>query len=77
MQKNLYAYTPAKPMPEYVSINRQDDGTLTLDVRGPAKGDAFGETIRIDLPHAELRRLFDALRDDMTPPMMKATGQSI
>jgi hypothetical protein len=76
MHKNLFAYTSPAAMPEYVSIN-QRDGKITLDARGPAKDGQFGETVQIEIPRRELLKLFEALRDEVTPPMMRALGQSI
>ena len=60
-----------------MSLNMRD-GFPVLSVRGPRKenGDC-GETVEVRLSHNEMRRLFDTLRDEMTPPMMRATGQSI
>lgn len=78
MQTNKFAYTaPESIYPAFVSLNERD-GFPVLTVRGPRKknGDC-GDTVDVPLPRAEIRRLFDALRDDLTPPMMKATGQSI
>lgn len=78
MQKNKFAYTaPESIYPAFVSLNERD-GFMVLTVRGPRKenGDC-GETVDVPVPRSELRKLFDSLREDMTPPMMKATGQSI
>ena len=80
---NIYAYTPnTNPYPEYVSLNRKDDGTITLTVREPAKPGQYsdkdcGATVAVPIPRAELLRLFEALRDELTPPMMKAMGEAI
>ena len=78
MHRNIYAYTsPEAVYPDFVSLNMRD-GFPVLSVRGPRKenGDC-GETVEVRLSHNEMRRLFDTLRDEMTPPMMRATGQSI
>lgn len=83
MQRNLYAYTAnSHPYPEFVSLNRKSDGSTTLTVREPAKPGQFsdqdcGATVEVAMPHRELLRLYEALRDEVTPPMMKATGQAI
>lgn len=81
--KNLYAYTKnSHPYPEFVSLNRQADGRITLSVREPAKPGAYseqdcGSTVEVEIPRGELLRLFEGLRDELTPPMMKVMGQSI
>lgn len=83
MQKNIYAYTAnTHPYPEFVSLNKKDDGTIALHVRGPARPGQFSDKDEcpnsvIELPRGELLKLFDALRDELTPPMMKAMGNSI
>lgn len=41
MATNLYAYTEATPTDGYVgyvSLNREDDGSVTLTVRSPGNG---------------------------------------
>jgi hypothetical protein len=83
MQRNIYAYTAnVHPYPEFVSLNVIGNGEIRLTVREPAKPGQFsdedcGTTVSVPLPHTELLRLFEALRDELTPPMMKAMGQSI
>lgn len=62
MHTNLYAYTPASAMPEYVSLNERD-GKITLDARGPAEDGKFGATIQIELPRDELRKLHEAIEE--------------
>ena len=82
MPRNLYAYTKnSNPYPEFVSLN-SDDGKVTLTVREAAKPGQFsdqdcGATVAVELPRGELFKLFEALRAELTPPMMKAMGQSI
>lgn len=82
MQKNLYAYTEnLHPYPPFVSLN-SDDGKVVLTVREPAKPGPHsdkdcGATVAVDLPRGELLKLFEVLRNELTPPMMKARGQSI
>jgi len=78
MHRNIFAYTsPEAIYPAFVSLNERD-GFASLTVRGPRKEDgSSGDTIEVPVPRAELLKLFDALRDEITPPMMKATGQSI
>lgn len=83
MQKNIYAYTAnTHPYPEFVSLNKEPSGKIVLTVREPAKPGQFsdkdsGATVAVTLPHGELLRLFEALKNELTPPMMKAMGQSI
>lgn len=78
MQVNKFAYTaPGSSYPAFVSLNERD-GSMVLSVRGPRKNNGdCGDTVEVSIPRADLRRLFDALRDDMTPPMTKALGQGI
>ncbi len=72
MQRNIYAYTKnSAPYPEFVSLN-SDGGVTTLTVREPAKkgphsAQDCGSTVQIILPHGELHRLFEALRNELTP----------
>lgn len=81
--KNLFAYTAnTRPYPEFASLNKHTDGSVRLTVRSPAGPGQFsdkdsGATAEIVLPRDKLLALFEALRDELTPPMMKATGQSI
>ena len=78
MQTNKFAFTSAEAIyPAFVSLNERD-GFMVLTVRGPRKdnGDC-GETVDVPVPRAELMRLYEALRDELTPPMMRAMGQSI
>lgn len=83
MQRNIYAYTAnTHPYPEFVSLNKDDAGTITLHVRGPARPGQFsdkdeGPNSTVELPRGELLKLFESLRDELPPPMMKAMGQSI
>jgi hypothetical protein len=83
MQTNIYAYTAnTNPYPEFVSLNRQADGKITLTVREPAKPGPYsdkdsGSDVTVPLPRGELLKLFEALRNELTPPMMKARGESI
>lgn len=83
MQKNLFAYTAnTAPYPEFVSLNMVDGGRIVLTVREPAKPGPHsdkdgGTTVNVELPRRALLDLFEALRGELTPPMMKAMGQSI
>lgn len=83
MPRNIYAYTAnVLPYPEFVSLNQLDNGEFRLTVREPAKPGQFsnedcGATVELQLPSTELLLLFEALRAELTPPMMKALGQSI
>ena len=62
MHRNIFAYTSLDlTYPEYVSVNEQDDGSITIDVRGPVKQpDAehpyvqCGDTVRMTLPREQL-----------------------
>lgn len=78
MRTNLFAYTATKPSyPEYVSLNRERSGDIVLQVRGEANEGQCGDTVAVALPRAALLQLYEALRDELTPPMMKARGISI
>jgi hypothetical protein len=78
MHTNIFAYTaPGSNYPEFVSLNQQADGSITLSVRGPAIVAACGPQAEVTLPRRELLNLFDALRRELTPPMMAARGESI
>lgn len=73
MQRNIFAYTaPGADFPEYVSIN-EHNGKIVLTAR--SKGAT--NLVDLDLPRGELLKLLDALRSELTPPMMKAHGESI
>jgi hypothetical protein len=82
MQTNIFAYTAnTSPYPEFVSLN-QREGKIVLTIREPAKPGPYsdkdcGASVEITLPHRELLKLFEALRNELTPPMMKARGDSI
>ena len=81
--QNIYAYTAnTNPYPEYVSLNKMPDGRISLSVRAPAQPGEFsdkdeGPNAGVELPRGELLKLFEALRNELTPPMMKARGESI
>lgn len=81
--QNIYAYTAnANPYPEFVSLNKQSDGTITLMVREPAKPGPYsdkdcGADVTVKLSRDELLKLYEALKAELTPPMMKARGESI
>jgi len=78
MKKNMFAYTATKPSyPEYASLNKCQNGEIELTVRGEANEGQCGDTVALVLPRKALLDLFEALREELTPPMMKATGQSI
>lgn len=80
MHTNLFAYTAlGVNYPEYISVNRRkSDGMIEITVRSPKKSDgSCGDTATITLHRGHLGGLFDVLRDELTPPMMKAMGQSI
>jgi len=71
MPKNIFAYTaPGADYPEFLSINREDDGRVTVTVRGPSQrvetteGNwqiSMSPTITMTLPEAELNKLMDAI----------------
>ena len=70
MQKNIFAHTaPGADYPEFVSINEQDDGRITVCVRGPKKmhagaARAFegpGETVDMTLPREKIAELIQSL----------------
>lgn len=81
--QNIYAYTAnTNPHPEYVSLNKMPDGKISLAVRAPACPGQFsnsdeGPYAGIELPRSELLKLCEALKAELTPPMMKARGESI
>lgn len=72
--QNVFAYTENIPTyPEYLSINRQEDGRLTISVRGPLikngiandKGETFdtsGVTAEMTLPQDQVNKLIDMLQ---------------
>jgi len=63
MTKNLFAYTaPGTDFPEFLSINRQADGRITVTVRGPSRH-VEGEHgwVTMTLPEHELSKLGDAI----------------
>jgi hypothetical protein len=77
MAANIYAYTANKnPYPEFVSLNRHDDGRVSLTVRAPAKRvnlnvretqglhDTAGATIEVPLTEGVLQELREALMAD-------------
>lgn len=37
MRRNLYAFTGNGPYPPYISINKEEDGRISLTARGEAK----------------------------------------
>jgi len=50
MQKNIFAFTSRSPMPEYLSINREASGALTVSVRSPAPSPSqFGSVAMMTL----------------------------
>ena len=71
--RNIYGYTAnSSPYPEFVSLNSKS-GVITLTVREPAKPGPYsdkdcGSTVEIVLPHGELHRLYEALRDELIAP---------
>lgn len=77
MHSNIYAYTATQhPFPEYVSLNRESDGRITITVRGPAKRvqtharetqglhDTSGETVTASMTEKQLQELREALMAD-------------
>jgi hypothetical protein len=76
MQTNIFAYTaPGGSYPDYLSINRQDDGRVTITVRSPAKqGKGYpicGTVAELTLPGDHLGELIAALQEHRatkTPP---------
>ena len=58
MHRNIFAWTaPGTNSPEFVSINCHENGTFTLDARGPATLDGrSGETVRVILPVRQLKK---------------------
>lgn len=72
MYKNIYAYTASgASYPEFVSINEQTDGSVTVSVRAPATFDVMqsddpplavcGNTVEVRLSPTEFRRMADAV----------------
>lgn len=66
--KNIFAYTPnTHPYPEFVSINQQDNGEITLTVREAAKPGEFsdkdcGLTVMVKLPLEQIEEMATSLR---------------
>jgi hypothetical protein len=56
---NIYAYTaPSSNYPPYISINRTDNGGVSITVRSPAKDDgACGDSAMITLTQDEFSEL--------------------
>lgn len=60
---NVFAYTaPGAHYPPYLSINREEDGRLTITVRGIHRLTIDHQVI--ELPLAEFRKMIDACRDE-------------
>lgn len=73
MYTNIFAYTaPGSNYPEFLSINKQDDGTITIDVRSPPSFDVMqsdhpplavcGPAVRMPLPRDQVAALIAALQ---------------
>jgi len=59
MARNIYAYTAPGLEPEFISINREDDGRITIHVRGPAKaGGGRADQAQMTLPVEQLASLY-------------------
>jgi hypothetical protein len=79
--RNIFAWTaPGAHYPEFVSINEQDDGSITIDVRGPKRPpdkdhpyEQCGETVRMTLPTREVANMARALVCEVIPADI-ATG---
>lgn len=59
--RNIFAYTAAGTMPEYLSVNVNSNGEVTFTSRSP---DHFLDVTKlgcVKLPHAELVKLHAAL----------------
>lgn len=69
MGRNLFAYTaPGTNYPNYMALNRNEDGSLVLDARGPATADGkCGATIQVPVPREEAKRFIHALIDGLIP----------
>jgi hypothetical protein len=67
MRRNLFAYTATGiNYPEYVSVNREDNGTVSITVRNKAKEDgSCGDTASVELEASEVSDLFHALQGDI------------
>lgn len=63
MRTNLYAYTEThgQQFPAYVSVNREDDGRVTMTVR--ERGHEGGKTATIELPAEALDAMSVSLLD--------------
>ena len=78
--RNIYAYTPnTNPYPEFVSLNRKDNGSVTLTVREGARRGQFsdkdcGNVVEVILPEEELSRLREALQVDISNQMARLMG---
>lgn len=61
--KNIFAYTaPGSNYPETLSINEQDDGSVTIDVRAPASAHgSCGDVVRMSIPQEQLLNLAEAI----------------
>lgn len=62
MFRNVFAYTAdGADSPEFLSVNRHDDGRLVFTVRSPGEG---GATAEMTLPEGEIAGLANALHLD-------------
>lgn len=71
MTKNLYAFTATNSIyPEFISINKKEDGKVYISVRSPKKFDSEkgyevqGDIAEIELPQAEINKMIEALNND-------------
>lgn len=61
MRRNIFAYTAPMPYyPEYVSINKEDDGQISISVRNRSIDDREGTMASVTLPIEESNRLMEA-----------------
>lgn len=75
---NLSAFTPIEhPYPPYVSINREEDGRVSIAVRSKADGENCGATSVIHLSAVQAVQLFSEAqmaiaRLALDEPMLRA-----
>lgn len=71
-KENIYAYTaPGCNYPEFVSVNREENGDVKLIVRGKPKDGKCGETVSITIDGHQALLLADALSMGATEHLRK------
>lgn len=62
MQHNIFAFTDAGLAPQFLSVNKVDEGRYEIISRSASMGDeAYGATAAVVLNSAQLRKLAETL----------------